>query len=121
MDKIDVYKIPNVNFSMISEDDDRWELFKQQRLERGFDDSELWNLDSTIAKFILPRLKAFSENLISHPIGITMEKWEKILNSMIYSFDIIVEDKILNLSDDEYKKFKKGLKLFVKYYFNLWD
>ena len=40
---------------------------------------------------------------------------------MIYSFDIIVEDKMLKLSDDEYKKFKKGLKLFVKYYFNLWD
>lgn len=33
----------------------------KQRWTRGFDDSELWSLDWTIAKFVLPRLKAFRE------------------------------------------------------------
>ena len=34
----------------------RWPL---QRLTRGFDDRDLWNLDRTIAKLIVPRLKIF--------------------------------------------------------------
>lgn len=36
----------------------RWFI---QRRRRGFDDRELWGLDFTIAKFILPRLKAFND------------------------------------------------------------
>lgn len=36
----------------------RWEL---ERKSRGFDSTELWNLDATIAEFILPRLIAFKE------------------------------------------------------------
>ena len=56
----DPYGFENINFSLdLSEDDERKELFKKQRLERGFDETELWNLDTTILKFILPRLKAF--------------------------------------------------------------
>lgn len=36
----------------------KWE---KQRYKRGFDDTELWGLDYTIASFILPRLIAFRE------------------------------------------------------------
>jgi hypothetical protein len=117
--KIDTYGIENVNFSMIEKDDDRWELFKQQRLERGFDDSELWNLEFTIAKFILPRLIAFRQDLISHPCGMTSKEWEAVLDTMIYSFDAIVkDDKELH---DNFEKVKVGLDNFINYYFDLWD
>ena len=59
----DPYGVENINFSLdLKEDDERKEIFKKQRLERGFDETELWNLDTTILKFILPRLKAFKEN-----------------------------------------------------------
>ena len=56
--------IPNVCFSLadeITENDELKEKYKQQRIERGFDDSELWNLDYTIASFVLPRLKRLKE------------------------------------------------------------
>ena len=48
--KIDVYGIKNVNFSTINVEDTNWNLFEKQRLERGFDDSELWSLDKTISQ-----------------------------------------------------------------------
>ena len=35
--------------------------FFWQRITRGFNDSETWNLDYTIAKLVLPRLKRFKE------------------------------------------------------------
>ena len=33
-----------------------------QRRTRGWDDSDLYSLDYTIAKFVLPRLKVFAED-----------------------------------------------------------
>lgn len=106
--------IPNVNFSIIDmytdsdKDIKRLAEFKQQRIERGFDDTECWNLDSTVAKFILPRLIVFKENCNGYP-GTddvpNFETWIEILDKMIFAFDHIVnEDKY----DDERSK-KHGI------------
>ena len=46
---------------MSTEPDPREPEWKRQREERGFDDRELWSLDVTLAKFLVPRLKAFRE------------------------------------------------------------
>ena len=53
--------VPNVCFSLTSENDDREKLFSQQRIERGFDDSETWSLKDSIIKFIIPRLERYEE------------------------------------------------------------
>jgi hypothetical protein len=53
--------IPNICFSITDKNDDREEYFINQRLERGFDDSETWSLRDTIALFIIPRLKRYQE------------------------------------------------------------
>lgn len=53
--------IPNVCFSLTDKDDKREEKFKQQRIDQGFDDSETWSLDHTIASFIIPRLERYQE------------------------------------------------------------
>ena len=37
---------------------------KWQKLTRGYSDEELWNLDSTICEWLLPRLKSFKEKTI---------------------------------------------------------
>ena len=84
--------------------------------QNGFDKSECWNLDITIAKFILPRLKYFKENTISYPqVDIGLDGWHEILDKMIYSFDEILKDD----STDQ-DKIQEGLELFAKYYVNLW-
>ena len=43
------------------EDLGRLTRFAAQRRERGFDDSELWNLDVTLAEHAIPRLEALGQ------------------------------------------------------------
>lgn len=117
----DAYGIPNVNFSLITEQDERWEEFKQQRLEQGFDESEIWALDVTIAKFIYPRLKFFYNDgdINSIPYGLTKEQWCNIIKQMIDAFEILSNDEVATKEQDEIVN--KGLDLFTKYYGHLWD
>lgn len=108
---------PNINFSLVStlsEIGERKELYKKQRIERGFDDTELWNLDSTILKFVLPRLKAFKECTCGYPGNVkSEEEWQNILQKMIDSIEKIIIDEA---KDEDYE----GFELFKKYFFNLW-
>ena len=72
----------NINFSLarqLKNDDERLETFKRQRIERGFDDTELWNLDTTLLKFLLPRLKEFKKQTNSYPSNVeSFEEWQNI-------------------------------------------
>lgn len=114
----DPYGIKNVCFTLIDETDDRWEDFSEQRLQRGFDDSELWSLDGTIARFIYPRLKAFKESVPGTPGGMSLEQWNYILNKMVKGFELLSNDNIK--SEDEEKLEKEAWKLFSEYFFDLW-
>ena len=79
-----------------------------QRWTRGFDDTELWCLDLTIARFVLPRLKAFRDVVkVGVPAefidGDSEEDIERggrafalVLDKMIYAFECkVYEDKYL--------------------------
>ena len=84
-----------------------------QRRRRGFDERELWGLDSTITEFIYPRLKAFAEqNKMGYPTAIFEDvdaenfgdkisdergeyytkKWDDLLNSMVLAFKYLGSD-----------------------------
>jgi hypothetical protein len=120
---MDTFGIENVNFTVINEESKRWDEFKQQRLERGFDDSELWNLDRTIAKFILPRLNAFASKTIGTPPTLTTEEWKSILQKMINAFEIIADDdRYFNYapSTTDDNIIEEGLDLFNKWFCHLW-
>jgi len=95
-------------------------------------DEDTWNLNYNIAKYALPRLKRFKELLNSYPPKLTPEKWDKILDKMIFSLERIVIDDTDDLEyalskkqDGSYRKYRKqvqeGLDLFGKYFLNLWD
>ena len=114
--EIDPYNIPNVNFTLIERDDNRWDEYKQQSLQRGFDDAETWALNNTIAKFIEPRLKLFREIHASYPANITEEQWNEILDKMIKAFEYINNDNIHNHQEEV----DEGLDLFREYFFGLW-
>lgn len=122
--KIDTYGIKNVNFSLIKENDPRFEDFKKQRLERGFDSSELWSLDCTIAEFIAPRLKAFKEASDGGYPGSyeSAKAWQDDLDAMIEGFEIYPNH--FNWSPEEqeinWKKVDKAMSLFHKHFFRLW-
>lgn len=104
--------------------------FLRQRLARGFSDRELWNLDHTMAKFILPRLKAFKNYRGTYPPDLTPEEWNEKLDEMIWAFDAILHEEETMPVIDGGEKVKimaylkrrdKGLKLFGKYLMDLWD
>lgn len=121
----DPYGIKNVNFSCIDENDVIWNGMKQERLERGFDSSECWNLDNTIARFIIPRLEVFIEDNAGYPGNMTPEQWDNILNQILEAFKLYIdEDDVFNLTQEERnkrdKKIGKGLKLFAKHFSGLW-
>lgn len=122
--KIDTYGIKNVNFSLIKENDSRFEDFKKQRLERGFDDSELWSLDCTIAEFIAPRLKAFKEvSDGGYPGGYESAKmWQDDLDAMIEGFELYPNHFHWDPEEQEtnWKKVDKAMSLFHKHFYKLW-
>ena len=106
----------NVNFSISGEANvspERVEEYKRQRIERGFDDTECWNLDTTILQFVLPRLKRFRECTIGYPSEFeSLEAWTDCLDKMIDNIDKIIKSE----EDADYE----GFELFKKYFFNLW-
>ncbi len=84
-------------------------------------EKDLWNLDKTIAVFILPRLQAFYELKRSgHPASIkSMAVWNKILKKMIVAFEL---QEYWEFPDKKQKKLiEEGLNLFAKHLGSLWD
>lgn len=111
-----------------------------QRMIRGWDDSDTWSLNTTIAEFVYPRLKRFIEIRASIPIGMTGPEWDEILNKILFAFGLEVFDmceKKQNVAGEieinwaEYWKggdyyrecwdrHREGIDLFVKYHQDLW-
>lgn len=117
----DPYGIKNVCFSLVDENDSRWDKYCKQRLERGFDDSETWSLDGTIARFIYPRLKVFLEDtkeIQCHPADITFDEWIKIIEDMVKGFELLANDDVK--TDDENIIVERALDLFREYFHALW-
>lgn len=112
-----------------------------QRVTRGFSDRQLWNIDYELAKWILPRLKAWrAKGPTGFPIdlsekypddGTGYQAWLDVLDKMIFAFNEIVqsdcspghrwEDGSWKYEEERWKKIEEGLNLFREYYWNLWD
>ena len=108
--------IPNICFSLT--ENKREIKYKKQRLKRGFDDSETWSLYTTIASFIVPRLKRFKKVNNGYPANLTEEEWDTILDKMIFSFENCDHDKLFE--KEFYDKYEEGINLFAKYFMGLW-
>jgi hypothetical protein len=114
---------------------DRVEKYRKQRINRGFDDSETWCLDRVIASFILPRLKRLKEISCAIPmyianteVSMPAELWNVLLDQMIETFVLIIEDKwsesedyntARKENDKRLDKINKGLHVFADYFIQL--
>lgn len=97
-------------------------LYAEQRKTRGWDDTELWNLDYTIARFVYPRLKRFIKlEPVSYPNDFeSYEDWIECLHKMLKSFEYASNsDNMEDLKDSE--EIQEGFELFGKYFQHLWD
>ena len=116
----------NINFSVADEvyekDLATREMYKQQRFEQGFDDTETWHMDRTIALFIIPRLKKFIEVNNGIPTGETVESYNEKLNFIINAFEnYYATNKYYESVDDtERKQLTDDVKQAVEYLSKLW-
>lgn len=106
----------------IDPDDSRQKRWEEQRAERGFDDTELWSLNHTLAQMIMPRLQAFKEKNFCYPCKLdNYEQWVEILEKMVFSFQMELDRDDLAYTDKwDDAKYKEGLQLFAEYFGDLW-
>lgn len=109
--------IPNVCFSLTDKDDDREKKFAKQRKERGFDNSELWNLDFTIAKFIVPRLKVFIDN---YEGAVDEHDVVKKSKEFLRSLEILIEEDCCITDDEKHNEFQRGIDHFPDIFSAWW-
>lgn len=88
-----------------------------QRIIRGWDDSETWSLDHSLAKLILPRLKRFKELQDGHPSDLSEKEWDEIIDKMIFAFEWYSDDPWCK---EVPKEVNEGIELFSKWYRDLW-
>lgn len=120
--------IKETDFPFKDENDDP----RYEEDEEGFRDCEFFSLDYSLSLYIYSHLCYFKEYcLYGHPCGMTNEQWCSILDKMIEAFKLlIIEDKDENkysiererkiISKNKQKKINYGMRLFIKYYNNLW-
>jgi hypothetical protein len=98
------------------------EKHRQRRFEYGFDDTETWHMDRTIALFIIPRLKRFMEVNNGIANGETEESYYEKLRFIIQAFEnYYTTDKYFNSVDiEERKKLTDDVKQAVEYLSKLW-
>ena len=105
--------------------DKRYKEFCEKLEETGISPDELWNLDTTIVRFIIPRLKLFRELMEkrgSHPGSLdSNEQWLDMLDKMILGFRTYISENFDVPSGEEKKRIDEGFDLFNKYFGNLWD
>lgn len=112
-------KIPNICFSLTEKDDEREEEFKKQRMERGFDDSETWGLDYTVASFIIPRLERYQE-LANERLARDKQLIREV-DMLLEAMKLIVKDEGSHLWNEKEKDIvTQGLALFPKVFTTLW-
>lgn len=110
--------------------DENYWLFKDEEDGRykpdedGFVNAETFNLDATLSMVIYSYLCYFRDNcLVGHPGSMTFEKWKEIIDKIIEAFRLQIDlDENINSIDskNKQKKINYGMRLFIKYYNNLW-
>ena len=116
----DPFGIENVNFSLISKNDSRWDKFKKERLDLGFDESETWSLDSTISNFIYPRLKYFYEYCMNDDDKKNNIGLAKDVNESSEVFDFLNKNNHGLISTEKQLEVNNRLKKFADIFLSLW-
>lgn len=136
------YSMNSLKYKILRLFNKNYEVSKQKH-KIIIEDHDIWDASYTMAHIILPILKKYKKDANGFPYIDeikTFEDWENILDSMIWSFENILDD---SWEDQFYKdkegdgffgnfevdlkglekhneKIQKGLDLFSKYFVSLW-
>ncbi|HAI57752.1 MAG TPA: hypothetical protein DCM04_07400 [Saprospirales bacterium] len=110
-----------------------------QNVDVQVEDWDTWNVDITLSHIIVPLLRKYKERNHGYPEPLDKEKWDNMLDSMIYSFefktnntdvlDSCLDSCVNNHSSEDCKecmeraqaKVSAGFLLFGMYFEHLWD
>ena len=108
-----------------------------QRMFRGYDDTETWELYSNFITRYKKILAQYRKNHWGYPGELTEEEWEAIVDRMIHCLDMMDENYVSNIlekdmpedcissqksTDEITEKYKNEFfELFSKWFYNLWD
>jgi hypothetical protein len=110
-----------------------------QRGYRGWATEDTWELYGYLSKVIKEGTTYLRDFGNGHPGEIDEDEWRKILNEIIYAFELAQEinegnrelyiseftleqqKKFSCLTLEEFEAMNKGMKLFTEYFFDLWD
>lgn len=95
-----------------------------QRLFRGYDDRDIWNLDKAIIRFIYPRLDFFVTWQCEHGMHYPADDmdpaaWLNALKKMREALKLLSKPK--EWTEEEEKTIKEGTELLGKYLRDLYD
>jgi len=107
-----------------------------RKINIQIDKYDAWNLDHTLALIIHPALIIFKENSVSYGLVenddvpesfrtegevYDIQKWNWVLDELIWTFGKIINEEDRYTDVETEKRISNGLRLFGKYYSNLWD
>ena len=72
---------------------------KRQKKIRNISYKDIVDLDITIARFIIPRLKFFKKKLVGNPPEFTFEEWKAMIDKMILAFTLILDNSEPDFGD----------------------
>jgi len=110
--------VPNICFSLLSDGDGREKEYAEQRVSRGFDDSETWDVGCTIMNFAIPRLERYikiAKESLDELEFIT--KCEKVLRSFVL---LTRNDGLRLFNEKEKTEVKEGLSLLPETIEGMW-
>lgn len=92
-----------------------------QRGKRGWADCDAWSIDAYILLITGEMLERLAKTKYGSPIGVSHKRWVTKLKANALRCRTIL--KFIDTGDfkSAQKLFKKLLKFYEKYYFNLWD
>lgn len=98
------------------------ELYAKQRKERGFDDTELWCFDVTLARYLIPRLQRLKEIAVGYPAEFdSPEEWDKVLDKIIWACNYESNTGIIEATEEGDRRAQEGFNLLGKYFQCLGD
>jgi len=108
-----------------------WLRSCHQRAFKGWADCDCWDMDYYLSKIIPAMLRDLKDNRFGQPEELTEEEWDKKIDEMIEGFEAARRVIDLDYPDNgedlgkmvnaDQKLFKAKGKLFIKWFFDLWD
>jgi hypothetical protein len=101
----------------IGRTDKRQKLWAKQRRERGFDDTEIWNVDATFARLMLPRVKEYIT--VSEREFIVSAKRKRDMAAIVTALELMCDCATWHESEAE-KQIAIGMKVFARRIRGMW-